>query len=1026
MVFKPSTVQRSASAVKNLWGGGGTNQQVPSFFVSTPQFKRQQRQVGPYAGGARTNSGKAHGLRVRCCPSVQYTSTSSILDDERYEKDRVNRSPFVPKQARASISELRKTADTQKVDIDEGKEVTELVPEQLGSEATLAAFNAMQEAGQHGSVLNAFEELEQRADKDIPVEIYNCMMRSLAALAIGQQQDATVVLQVYQRILSRGVVPNSETYAVVIDTLINAAENFAERRKALEPVIGSPEVLESASEAWETLSVEDHLRLAAEIFRASTSVDSANFEQDVALRLFNSLVDHDMFSEARSLEEYVKTGKLLVCETPNELQEAYDGRSPSDFIRTAFRLGRPDMAMAEFARLGAPAHLVERVLVGFASSGLLATAVRWARQAEATGGQLNSCLEHATSDADQVGSAVALFEKLVVDYPVLVTDRARCAFLRIARKDVDALMVGIKESHLSNAQWDPSTLIETCEALVSFNEPLLAVDIFVWQGRRLEREWRTLNMQSFAGEEILSRLVHTLRANNQLSLNVSVQLAQLPFVTSGFDSRTAIFKPLWEARITSPGLLELSDAELAGLLSIQANWVVNAESRLGLSLPIEEVNYLGSAFPLFAEDCIKRKLPMTSVEIANIGRALELLGAEYALQRQWAQQVTAPRSDLRPTNVSEMIRYANTDNGIDFAVETLQKELLRGVVPSVGDVARVIEVCGRDQVPLAPVIEMLEQRIPPTESSWWIPVLDAIVEHAAKSDFGLAEQAHLKLLALGSHPSATSYAQLIQYGSESISTTVQIFNEARSRGVLPNTFLYNVVLAKLARARRDPELHMLWDEMESLGIAKTSVTYGTMIAASCRAHDISNAHKLFKEMESQPSYVPKVAPFNMLMQYYVHTDKNRAAAVATFERLRLSGCLPSIHTYRLLIEAWLLDPPNLDEADNVLRIMKEDGAPMSTSCFAALVWGRGVLLRDFNSAISFYRGLVKNSRVKPDRKIFKALLETYVKNDQIKETPLILEEMSQYGVSVDKELLDILVAGWASVDKRAASRLQNI
>lgn len=1023
MVFKASSVQRSASAVKNLWGGGSANQPVPSFFVSTPQFQRQHRQVGPYAGGARANSGKSQGLKIKCCPSIQYSSTSSILDEERYEKDRTKKAPFIPSRGKNSIAGLKETSDSYKGGSENENLTSEEVAD-LGNDATLVAFRAMEEAGQHDAVLNAFEELERKSDKDIPVGIYNCVMQSLSALGAAELQDATVVLEVYSRVLSRGVVPDLETYNIVINALVEAAERLSSKRKELERLLGPAKSLESADEAWETLCVEDHLKLAVEIFEASTSVDSTNFDHEVALRLFNSLVAHSMIAEARSLRHCVGSAQILVCESAEELQEIYDGNNPVDYIRTAFRLGKPELAMAEFANKGAPLELLDDILIGFASSGLLATALRWAEQGQATGIQLNKCLENATDDSDQVGSAVALFEKLVVDHPESVSNKSRCAFLRLARDDTDALMIGVKESHLAKALWDPATLIVVCESLVSFNEPLLAADIFVWQGRQLDEQWRALDVKSYAGAEILGRLVRAFQSQGSISLDVAAQLAQVPFVTEGFDSRTSIFKPIWEARSYSPGRLVLSDSELLALVCVQAKWVLDAETRLGLSLPVEEVKQLSAVFPLFVEDCISRNIPITTEEGANVGHALDLLDAEYALQRLWAERIASPNIEKQTTDIPEAVGYANTNNGIDLAVESLQRDLLRGVIPSTNDVSNIIESCAHQKVPMGPIIEMLEQRILPSDATWWIPVLDSIVEHVAQYDFSLAQQAHSKLLDLGSHPSATSYAQLIQYGTGNISSAVQLFNEARSHAVMPNTFLYNVVLAKLARARRDPELHMLWQEMDTLGVPKTSVTYGTMIAASCRAHDIESAHKFFREMESQDSYVPRVAPFNMLMQYYVHTAKDRDNALITFDRLRRSGCSPSVHTYRLLIEAWLLESPNLDKADNVLSIMKEDGAPFSTRCFAALLWARGVLLRDFDSAVSFYRGLVKNSRVKPDRRIFKALLETYVVNDRVKDTPLVLEEMSQYGVSVDKELLDVLIKGWHSIDVQAAERLQ--
>jgi len=220
----------------------------------------------------------------------------------------------------------------------------------------------------------------------------------------------------------------------------------------------------------------------------------------------------------------------------------------------------------------------------------------------------------------------------------------------------------------------------------------------------------------------------------------------------------------------------------------------------------------------------------------------------------------------------------------------------------------------------------------------------------------------------------------------------------------------------LSKARKLKEAVALFNEMDAANIKKSSVTYGTMISACCRAGDGEFAKKLFEEMESSPAYVPRIAPFNIMLQYYVHTKRDRKAALEVYDKLRTAaGLTPSAHTYKLLIDMYsTIEPVDVEAAYNVLKIIKEDNSEATTQHFAALLFARGVGQGDLEGAKQFYQELVKNKRVRPDKAVFQALLEAYVMNDNVRETPKVLEEMVNYGVDLNAYMANILIRGWAS------------
>jgi pentatricopeptide repeat protein len=73
-----------------------------------------------------------------------------------------------------------------------------------------------------------------------------------------------------------------------------------------------------------------------------------------------------------------------------------------------------------------------------------------------------------------------------------------------------------------------------------------------------------------------------------------------------------------------------------------------------------------------------------------------------------------------------------------------------------------------------------------------------------------------------------------------------IYEEAKRHNIKPTTFFYNVIISKLAKARKLENALQLFDEMQDLKVAANSITYGAIISACIRAGSESQAIRLFR------------------------------------------------------------------------------------------------------------------------------------------------------------------------------------
>ncbi|KAI5292202.1 hypothetical protein KEM52_006542 [Ascosphaera acerosa] len=328
----------------------------------------------------------------------------------------------------------------------------------------------------------------------------------------------------------------------------------------------------------------------------------------------------------------------------------------------------------------------------------------------------------------------------------------------------------------------------------------------------------------------------------------------------------------------------------------------------------------------------------------------------------------------------------------------------------------------RHDIPLLPGYQLV--------AHGWASILDAMVAACLTcGERASAEMYHQELRSIGAAPSANTFGLYITTMKEGTKTfdeateAVKIFQRALAEGVEPTSFLYNALIGKLGKARRIDDCLLYFAEMRRQGIRPTSVTYGTVVNALCRVSDEHFAEEMFDEMESMPNYKPRPAPYNSMMQYFLTTKRDRAKVLMYYERMRARGIQPTMHTYKLLIDAYAsLEPVRMDLAEQTLREIRAHGRTPEAMHYAALVHARGCVLHDVEGAQRTFAEVLAATDVKPQACLFQAMFEALVAQHRVVETRPLLAQMAARGVEMTPYIANTLIHGWAAQGDIASAR----
>ncbi|KAJ5745832.1 hypothetical protein N7520_011014 [Penicillium odoratum] len=304
----------------------------------------------------------------------------------------------------------------------------------------------------------------------------------------------------------------------------------------------------------------------------------------------------------------------------------------------------------------------------------------------------------------------------------------------------------------------------------------------------------------------------------------------------------------------------------------------------------------------------------------------------------------------------------------------------------------------------------------------WVSILDAMVAaYLTLGDRQLAGQFHQELLGLGSAPSANTFGLYITTLKESTKTfdeateALKIFHRAVAEGVEPTSFLYNALIGKLGKARRIDDCLAYFAEMRANNVRPTSVTYGTIVNALCRVSDERFAEEMFEEMESMPNYKARPAPYNSMIQYFLNTKRDRSKVLAYYERMQARNIKPTMHTYKLLVDAHAsLEPVDMPAAENVLKSMQAAGQQPDAVHYASLIHAQGCVQHNLPAARKIFDSVIADHRVSLQPCLYQALFEAMVANNHVADTEEIVQGMMQRNIEMTAYIANTLIQGWAT------------
>lgn len=669
----------------------------------------------------------------------------------------------------------------------------------------------------------------------------------------------------------------------------------------------------------------------------------------------------------------------------------------------------------------------------------------------------------AATDAGDITTSSDLFDFMAStrDAQIPLFNVARNDFLAacVRANDTENLFKGIKETHLRSGVWELATIMDVTKYLISVADVEFALRTFDIQSKRYLDHMAKSNLPITGQSADAINIVERELSNaNSLTPSFALQLAKTDIFDASVFSDVngggiACMKLLWRAQADGSikAVIAAAPHAIVDIVSVHLKWIRTSganNSLGGLAIPSSLLNDLRSNFVEFVQLLMKASPALEESFKGEITNALTALDAQEAAS-EWSSYCESLKPQEYPNitpplplvenrfTANQIILAAQNSNTLRNAVKMLQAALTRGEFLGPDAYVALIEsgASAKDSDLVRQVYRIALSSLPrPSEAPGffeaWVPIHRAVVR-TANIHFEVAKAAYNHLISLGVYPDATGYGQLISNAPvnehhDEASDALLLFNEARANHVPMNTFLYNVVISKLSKARRLNDAIYYFNDMNLTGTKKSSVTYGTIISACCRCCDEASALKFFEEMESEPNYVPRIAPFNIILQYFVHHKRDRKSALQIYDRLRKIGLKPSAHTYKLLIDAYsMIEPIDIDAADNVLLSIIADNNAVTTKHYSSLLYARGVSLKNQIAAQEFYNALVLNNRVRPDKHIFQALLETYVVNNSVRSTPGVLKDMVSYGVDLDAYMANILIRGWAPVSLEKSRGLFN-
>ncbi|KAH0587070.1 hypothetical protein H2248_005889 [Termitomyces sp. 'cryptogamus'] len=368
---------------------------------------------------------------------------------------------------------------------------------------------------------------------------------------------------------------------------------------------------------------------------------------------------------------------------------------------------------------------------------------------------------------------------------------------------------------------------------------------------------------------------------------------------------------------------------------------------------------------------------------------------------------------------------------VDFAFTKLKEGVESGRAPSVAPLVILIEWLGRlgrleDMHFAYSVGQNTLQTIknPIAQKGSWFAFENAMLVGCAQSgDMEGAQQYRRRIIANGGAPSAEAYGALIynvKDTTDDATNALELFKESQTYRVPPTQFLYNNIIAKLAKARKAEYALWLFQQMKGADIEASSVTYGTIIGACARVGDVQSAEMLFDEMTQSKKFKPRIPAYNTMMQMYTTVKLDRARALYYYEEMRKVNIAPSAHTYRLLIDAYgSIQPVDLEGLNSTWEKLKADKTvPVQDIHYASLLNAHGCVSKDLDKAIEIFN----NMEIMPNALVYEALFNVFVAHHRIDLIQQYITKMQLEGVRMTAYVANSLIKGYSLLDNVEEAR----
>ncbi|KAL1303592.1 hypothetical protein AAFC00_006957 [Neodothiora populina] len=969
--------------------------------------------------------------------------------------------------------------------------------------------------GQHAKVPGYFEAMLRSGVTQPSPLAYRALMSSAIELTTGKHQKVPRVLEVFSDMLRRSVVPDAETYAMLVDSLAVRALDASATKQTLEERAsrygpqGSGDSFLFRSDALEyaIFSEDQSLSIALSAYNSANS--SVRFSGQSYTLLITACAKQRRLSDMIRLYEHMSGDEVVPSSdvfpamikafgSVGDLRNAVEAYDEYKALAIANNSGLNNIERMDDQVYAALIH-------AYASSQDLVGAKKFMSQIEAAEGNdlkreavrdtliaeafLPAVLKagdfdvafEMTAQLSRKSSALALTRMTLTTADGNNRAISTKAFNALAKNDVDLApaAMAMLAMHLRNASLDAAEpfwrVLENSTATYSFIEPSTMLALaFISIGHAERGLYQTRQMWSKVRQGQSSE---STEAEISERIEEAIELLGQSAIESGKPLRVEASLELLRMMVENGGLVHglaehlvasLGPEHISRLLPADICLLTKIQSRLILDESAPEI--AGPArFACLLETIVSRSiLPDVSTEdliektLINIDHSdLSRIWNSYRypvshpasalgfspLAPFAPYQAPPPPAPVQPVYDDTFDPYAGqTDNKGSVAITdlleksqgksaaTLTEALTKfrnirraGRHPRFFAYAKLITASAKEnQLDLAhDILEMAKRDVPYVPQyrvvrHGWVTILDSMLAAclvAGRRD--LAARYHQDLLDMGAAPCANTYGLYITTLKESTKTfdeaseAVKIFLRAKSEGVEPSSFLYNALIGKLGKARRIDDCLFYFAEMRHLGVRPTSVTYGTIVNALCRVSDDKFAEEIFEEMESCANYKPRPAPYHSLMQYFLTTKRDRSKVLSYYERMLSKGIRPTMHTYKLLIDAHAtLEPINMAAGEQVLEQMRAAGDYPEAVHFASLIHAKGCVQHDMEGARALFDSVLADTRIRLQPCLYQALFESLVANHQVGDAGRYLADMAKRRVEMTPYIANALIHGW--------------